>query len=216
MHHAEALSETRPLGEILPALYTEFSAGYVKFHGLRTEYECICRTIADVEGERQFTQPLLKKWRDAFMVARLHTLVKSPKKAGEITFRGVHWLSSYCAEGIVQWFISKIPALLASQEYLLQDSTSLARALSKVDTPTTMKMTKLDVISFYFMVTLSNLADTIVGCFSGELAGAVGHAQTSRQTSKQASKQASKNAAALQCFNAMLRGHAAVQCCICR
>ena len=112
------------------------------------------------------------------MVAKLTTLVETHKDPGDVSFRGVHSMPAYCAEGVAKWLVSKIRPLLQPMQHMLSDSASLISTLSLIPITNATRLTKLDVKEFYLMGSLRQMVDAVVGCFAGQTAVVVEHALT--------------------------------------
>jgi len=130
-------------------LYDELYVDHLVQPSVTAEYRGICKDIASLEDDASLIKHLMKGFSCERMVANLSTLVKSHKEDGLVSFRAIHGMSNYGAEGMSAWLIYKLRPFIRSLPHILTDSADLVNRLRCLTWKTSYKSGKLDVKDFH-------------------------------------------------------------------
>ena len=162
--HLEVLQSTQ---------YVEEFPELIQERLLRQDYKCCCQEIAALEDVKQLKYQLMRGFSLEGLKASLTNLVKSHKDEGEVTFRAVHSMPSYGAEGVAAWLMQKLQVKLSSCDHILPDSNALVQRLARLSWKSTFRFTKLDVKDFYLTGSHEDIIDLASRDFEGNEANVV-------------------------------------------
>ena len=92
---------------------------------------------------------MMRSWKSGKLIASLQTLIKSHKAPGEVTFRAVHSMPSFCGEGLCRWLVGYLRGRLAGLQHLARDSRDIVNLFGTLDHCPEMRLSKFDVKDFY-------------------------------------------------------------------